>query len=252
MPKICTKGIVTDYTDYRDSDRMLTLFTIERGRMDVKAPGCRKSESKLLAGTQLFAFCEFELYMSAAGKLTVTSCDLLESFYSIREDYERFMAASAAVRLCCLTVQSEDENKALFSLLYHTLSFLSYGQNGPDNLFMAFLLRCLNCLGLCPSITECASCGKSLVSETKLRFSTIRGGACCSACAGEAAQISPTALEAMRRMLKLADNELGRVVLKDALKNEIMTALVPYCEHYVDGSDRILSAFHNSINRPSI
>ena len=68
----------------------------------------------------------------------------------------------------------------------------------------------------------------------------------------EAAQISPTALEAMRRMLKLADNELGRVVLKDALKNEIMTALVPYCEHYVDGSDRILSAFHNSINRPSI
>ena len=48
MPTELTQAIVTGYTDYRDDDRMLTLFSAERGRIECKARSCRKPTSKLL------------------------------------------------------------------------------------------------------------------------------------------------------------------------------------------------------------
>ena len=45
MPVICADGIVTRYVNYKESDRILSIFTIDRGRLDAKARGCRKPRS---------------------------------------------------------------------------------------------------------------------------------------------------------------------------------------------------------------
>ena len=37
MPVICAEGIVTRYANYRESDRILSIFTIQNGRIDAKA-----------------------------------------------------------------------------------------------------------------------------------------------------------------------------------------------------------------------
>lgn len=52
MEQIKTKCIVTGYTDYRDNDRMLSLFSAEKGRLDAKALSCRKATSPLLPAAQ--------------------------------------------------------------------------------------------------------------------------------------------------------------------------------------------------------
>ena len=46
------RGMVIRTVDYRDNDRILTLFTAEQGRVDAKARNCRKATSPLLACTQ--------------------------------------------------------------------------------------------------------------------------------------------------------------------------------------------------------
>ena len=92
-------GIVISYTDYRDNDRMLTLFTVERGRIDCKARNCRKPTAPLLACAQPFVYGEYTLFFSN-DRATVNNCDIKESFYALREDPDRFMIASAVVRLC--------------------------------------------------------------------------------------------------------------------------------------------------------
>ena len=60
MPVICTEGIVTRYANYRENDRILSIFTIQHGRLDAKARGCRKPQSPLVNACQPFVFGQFD------------------------------------------------------------------------------------------------------------------------------------------------------------------------------------------------
>ncbi|MBQ6236245.1 MAG: DNA repair protein RecO, partial [Clostridia bacterium] len=143
MPTELTEAIVTGYTDYRDDDRMLTLFSATRGRIDCKARNCRKPTSKLLSCAQPFVFGEFELFVNN-DRVTVNGCDVRETFYPLREDVDRFMAASVCTQLCNSVIGQDASDESLFSLLYHVLSFLAYTDSEPKDLLIAFLLHFLD------------------------------------------------------------------------------------------------------------
>ena len=48
-------AIVLRYANYRDNDRMLTLFSPTKGRIEALARGCRKPRSPILNASELFA-----------------------------------------------------------------------------------------------------------------------------------------------------------------------------------------------------
>ena len=56
-----TMALVLKNANYRDYDRMLTLFSGDMGRVDVLARGCRKQNSPLLPLSSVFACGEFYL-----------------------------------------------------------------------------------------------------------------------------------------------------------------------------------------------
>ena len=237
MPTECIKAIVTGYTDYRDNDRILTLFSAERGRVDCKARNCRKPTAPLLACAQPFVFGEFELFTNS-DRSSVNGCDLRETFYPLREDVDRFMAASAATQLCNAVIERESADQQLFSLLYHVLSFLAYTECNPKDLLIAFMLHFLDHAGYRPSLTRCAICRRDVRQDPVLFYSAEAGGVVCNACPHGGKQVSKLALEAMRRMLLLTHDELNRVVLKDALQSELFAILRNSCAHLLGESDR--------------
>lgn len=247
MPVICTDGIVTRYANYRESDRILSIFTIEHGRLDAKARGCRKPQSPLVNACQPFVFGQFEIY-TGREKATVNACDIKETFYPIREDYERFSIGSVMLRLCHDAAPENEPNEALFSLLYHTLSFLSYGKSNPQDLFCCFLVRYLNAIGYRPAITACAQCGRDLRNDAIVRFSP-RGGAVCNACVQQGERVSKTALEGMRRMLALEDADMDRVKLSEGVRDEIFRALTAYTESSLEYGAKAMQILFNL--RPS-
>lgn len=240
MPSLILNGIVTGYTDYRDNDRILTLFTFEQGRIDAKARNCRKPSAPLLACAQPFTYGEFELFYNK-NKYTVNQFELKESFFALREDIDRFSIASMATRLCQDAVQQEQPNEELFSLLYHVLSFLAYGQSDPVDLAICFLVRFYQIIGYCPTITNCVNCGRDLRADKQIYFSAARGGAVCLACSQNETRISKTALEAMRRMLLLMDGQMQSVVLKPELKKELLGILIRYSEQILGVENRAIS-----------
>jgi len=239
MAVICATGIVTRYVNYRENDRILSIFTIEHGRLDAKARACRKPTSPLLPVAQPFVFGEFELFQSK-DKCTVNQCALKESFFPIREDIERFGIGSAMLNLAHEAVQEHEPNKPLFSLLYHALSFLSYAQIEPMDIFLCFLIRYLNVIGFCPSITSCARCGRDMRGDRHTYVSPSAGGAVCAACSMGAREISKTALEAMRRMLLLSDEDMHRVRLTPALRDEIAPMLINFTKHSLGFGEKAL------------
>jgi hypothetical protein len=53
-------AIVLRYANYRENDRMLTLFSPTRGLVEAVARGCRRPKSKLLSASELFALGDNE------------------------------------------------------------------------------------------------------------------------------------------------------------------------------------------------
>ena len=240
MPTEIVQAIVTGYTDYRDNDRMLTLFSAQRGRIDCKARNCRKPTAPLLACAQPFVFGEFELFTHSE-RTTVNGCELRESFYPLREDVDRFMIASVATQLCNSVIEHDAPDEALFSLLYHTLSFLAYSESDPKDLLFAFLLHYLDHAGYRPSLTRCAVCRRDIRADVVLYYSADAGGAVCAACPHGGKPVSKLALEAMRRILMLSDEELVRVKLPEAVREELFPILRSSCAKMLGENDRAIA-----------
>ncbi len=246
MPVILVDGIVTRYTNYRESDRIINIFSVQRGRIDAKARGCRKPASPLLPACQPFVFGQFELYHSK-DKYTVNQCEIKESFFPLREDYTRFSCATAMLQLINSAVQENEPNEALFSLIYHALSFLAYGESQPQDLFCCFLIRYLDRIGYRPAIATCSRCGRDIRGDARILFSPKLGGASCAACGSGADPISKTALEAMRRMLVMEDEDMHKVVMPDRLRGEILPALTGYAAYTLDYGARALQLLSSEL-----
>jgi len=245
MPHVTLCGIVSRYVNYRESDRIISLLTAELGRVDAKARGCQRVTSPLLPAAQPFVYGRYELFYSR-DKYTVNQCELLETFFPLREDYARYEAASIALQLSHYAMQENQTNEALFSLLYHALTFWSYGESNSYDLLCCFFIRYLNVCGFRPAITHCMQCGRDIRGDSRVLFSLF-GGAVCADCGG-GREISKTALEALRRMLLLSDNEIDRVRLSARLRRELALCLSDYLRHTMDHASRAL----NSLNIATI
>ena len=130
-------GIVLRYTDYRDNDRILSVLTRENGLVSVTARGVR-AKGKTVSSSVKDAYCygEFIVY-EQNGIDCVSSSTIIEAFYPIREDYDKLFAAAQIVRMA-EKLASNRPNDELFSMLYHALSFLAYGNAHPTDLVLCF------------------------------------------------------------------------------------------------------------------
>lgn len=217
-------GIVIGYSDYRDHDRILTLLTAERGRIDCRSRNCRRPTAPLLACSQPFVYGEYTIFYTKAHG-TLNSCEIKESFYPLREDPERFLIASCAARLCQEVSEPDSESSSLFSLLYYMLTFLAYSEAAPKDLLCGFLLHFLDCIGYRPSLTFCASCRKDVRGDARLFFSADAGGTLCEKCRVSEPQIEKLTLEAMRRILLLDNKDLDKIKMNPDLQGSILSVI---------------------------
>ncbi len=220
MPSSAYNGIVLRYANYKENDRILTIFTREAGLISASARGCRRTKSPLLGASEPFTYGEFMLFESASGKFRVDGCELRESFYPIREDISRFAGGSSMLKFVENSGVME-RGERLFSMLYYALSFLAYTQIDPADITICFFVRALSELGMQPALTQCARCGRDLRAEKKLAFSAKLGGALCADCSFGAEPVAPLSLEAMRRMLLLSDEDMQKVRLPQKVRDEL-------------------------------
>lgn len=243
MASLTLNGIVLRHANYRDNDRILTIFTREQGTVTAAARRCRKCGSSLLACTEIFTYGEFVLF-EGRGRYTVDACDVRERFYSLREDVERLAAGAYMLAVTESCTPKGQQNAELFDLLYYALSYTAYGKQAPADVALCFLARCLGILGYAPRLTRCACCGKDLRSLSGLGFDPSAGGAVCGACRGpNAVVVSPLSLEAVRRMLLLSNQEMEKVVLPPRVRLELKDALNAYAEHVLERKFRAVAQF---------
>ena len=195
-------AIVLRFANYRDNDRMLTLFSPTQGRIEALSRGCRKPRSPILNASELFALGDFELYQKGA-HLTVISANLIETFYPLRQDFDRLAVGTYLLGVAEAYIQPGVPAQELFMLLLHTLSRLTFSDQEWKPLLAGFLLHYAACQGTKPRLMHCVRCGKRLTETEQVYFDQEEGGLCCHDChtQGQTA-VSAAQAKWMRRALE--------------------------------------------------
>ncbi|MFB3882811.1 MAG: DNA repair protein RecO [Armatimonadota bacterium] len=223
-------AVVVRQRELGEADRILVLYSRERGKLSAVAKGVRRPRSKLAGSLQLFSQAELQL---AAGRSldVITQARSVNAFYHLRQDMQRYVRASYLSELVDVMTEEGMADPGLFGLLVETLSALDSG-GAPDTLTHSFEVKLLSRLGYGPELDSCASCGAAIAGRTR-GFSVTQGGVLCAKClaAGGGAALSAVALRALRDLRDLAVEELAPRRLTPAAREEIgriMKAYVPF------------------------
>ena len=229
MDEIKTRGIVLKKKKYRDNAALVDVFTQNSGILSAAAYGLHSVKSGMAGALQSFTYSEFTITQKGDNK-TIKTASALESFDRINSSYEELEQAARLAKRA-ISVFGETFHEGAFELFYSALSFLSYSDMNPDDLYVYFLLHSMRITGQCPSVTECAVCKRKLFDEPEILFASRHGGAVCADCAGGRI-VSRLSLEAMRRMLNVPFNEMNKIKLPQNVRDELLRLLDEYFSYW--------------------
>lgn len=143
-----------------EADRIVTLFTRERGKLDAVAKGVRRSRSKI--GGRLELGNEVALTLHRGRSLDViSSSEILVAYWSALVEPSRFAVAGAAFEMIDALSEPDLALPEVYDLLAAMLAAVARSGE-PAALLPRFSLRLLDALGVAPPLDACVRCGRPL------------------------------------------------------------------------------------------
>jgi len=179
-----TDAVVLRSMRYGEADRILHVYTPQRGRLSAIAKGVRRARSRFGGRLEPFFRVQMELHEGRGELLTVTGAQTVEGHPRLRADAGALDAAARACDAVGRLFETTEPHPGVFNLLCRQLSLLdeqAAGVRQPTGRrgALAFRLKLLLAAGLAPQLGACASCGER---EHLVGFSGAAGGVVCAAC----------------------------------------------------------------------
>ena len=228
---IKTRGLVLRETNYKESDKILTVLTQDEGRCTVKARGCRRRGSRLTASAQLLVYSEMTLF-AYRDHYTLDQAESLEQFRGIRADVVLLALASYFAEATeAVSVEGRGDS-ALLSLILNAMYALDKLGKPPALVKAAFELRLMCLAGYAPLLDACAVCG--LPDPHPPCFHLAEGVLHCGKCRtgvgdGVSLPLTPGALAAMRHVVYGDPKRL----FSFRLEGEGMACMARACEAFL-------------------
>jgi DNA repair protein RecO (recombination protein O) len=210
---------------FGEADRVLHLYTAERGRVNAIAKGVRKTTSRFGGRLEPLTRAALMLHEGRGELHTVSGADIVASHAAVRERPYALGVALIGAEAVLKLHPEPDPQPRVFEGLVRFLGVLdaaeppAAGDPAADALAVGFQLKLLMLAGYLPHLTSCASCG----SEGPLvGFSAPAGGAVCDACASDAEwfRLRPRSLETIEALIErpLQLGALDRAAAADAVR----------------------------------
>ena len=224
------EAVVLRHADWGEADRLLTLYTRERGKVRAIAKGARKVKSRKAGHLEPFTRVTLQL---ARGRdlLIVTDADTIDAYQPLREDLIKTGYASYLVELLDrFTYEEESENYNIFRLLTESLSRVA---NEPDPWLAIryYEVHLLDHLGFRPQLFECANCREEIQAVDQF-FSAAQGGVICPRCGAGLPgvwNVSVEALKYLRHFQRSSYAETQRARPSPQVRDEVEALM----QHYV-------------------
>lgn len=179
-----TTGIVLSQRDHREADRWYSVFTRDRGKIEVLAKGGHKPLAKLTPHLEMPAVVELMVVNGKQYDL-VTGAERRVAFPNVYSDLSRLLLVQHALYLTDIGTRPHEADIALYDLLAHWLETVNsapvFTQERAGFLLGAFGVKLLSLVGYRPEFLRCLVCRDAIVPGA-YRWSALKGGVACAAC----------------------------------------------------------------------
>ncbi len=165
MSETKVKGIVLKASDRKEKDKLVHIFTLEKGLIVANIKGVKNANAKLKILAQPFCVADFILN-EKNGFYTVINGDVIETFFDLSKDYDKYVTAccfTEAVRSALLSLKNDE--KYVFVLLLKALRELTYGSATIKFIYVKFFYDLIKVCGYKLNISNCSVCGDRFTSE---------------------------------------------------------------------------------------
>lgn len=220
--------------DLGETDRLVTLYTPEKGKLRAVAKGVRRPGSKV-AG-HLEPFTRSRLLLARGRELDIiTQAEAVANYAGLRRDLMRLGQAAYAAELLDRFGVEESDTQATFLLMTDTLERLE-NDPLPENALRYFQIRLLDLVGFRPELGRCVGCGEPL-RPVDQHFSASEGGVLCPSCGSTRRHVRPlslAALKVLRHYQRSPYSEARQPSVSPTVASELENTLESYLSHLLE------------------
>jgi len=138
------QGLILKLIDYKDADKLASIFTFNSGVVLAKFVGVKKEKAKLKSIAQPFTFADFS-FVERSGNRVVSGANIIDNFYPILADYNKTICGYIVLDIIKSLLPEEKPEQDLFLLTISALKNIE-----ANNEYIAtidFILKFLNFSG---------------------------------------------------------------------------------------------------------
>ncbi len=230
-----TEVVVLRSFAFGEADRVLHLYTADRGRAGAVAKGVRRTKSRFGGRLEPFSHVELVLHRGRGELSTITGASLVRSHDRIRSDARRLQVGSIGLEAMLRLFPEEERNDRAFLALTRFLDALDETplREGAraihEPIGLSFQLKLLWVSGLLPHLTSCVECG---ATEELVAYAPAASGAVCRACDTSGIRLSAEGIGGIEALLMTPIADAATLDLTDrGLRDALAVVTASYEYH---------------------
>ena len=218
-----------------EADRVLHVYTADRGRVGAVAKGVRRTKSRFGGRLEPLSHVELMLHQGSGELQTVTGADLRSSHHEAREDHYRLAVGLIGAEAMLKLFTEQEANERAFTALTRFLNRLDAiptrapSRPALDPLVLSFQLKLLWLSGYMPHLDGCVECG---AADGLIGFAPAAGGAVCADCGTGSIALSPEGLRGITTLVATPMSDAHDAGLTDRGSREALALVTASYEHH--------------------
>ena len=240
-----TEAVVLRSMRYAEADRILHLYTADRGRIGAIAKGIRKTTSRVGGRLEPLGHVELLLHAGSGELHTVTGVELVRPHNAVRESPYRLAVGLIGAEAMLRLFPEQEANERAFTALTRFLDRLDEIETRApappalDPLGLSFQLKLLWVSGYRPHLESCVECGSV---EGLVGYLPAAGGAVCRDCGPGSIALTSAGVRAIQTLVATPLAEASEAGLTASGAREALAIVRASYEHQGGFRLRTLSA----------
>lgn len=224
---IVVEGFILSEVSYKESSKILNIFTKEYGIIGVFASGVKKIKSPLRSSANQFTYGVFNIKYKEGKLSNLISIDVVDSLKNIRSDLTLISYLSYMADLTNQTYKESSSNY-IYNLFISSIKKLEEKLD-PEVLTNILEIKYLKFLGVELNFFKCSKCEKEN-ELCKIDFNT--GDIICAGCAKNTNVMDDKVLKLLIMYDKVNINSVKDIKIEDKYKKNINQFLKNYYDNY--------------------
>ncbi len=211
-PEKETAAVVLDCRDHGESDKIVTFFCEQAGRLSGIAKGAKRSKRRFVNKLELFSSLYLTYSLPRHGSLAfIAAAELQSSFLNLRKNITLYNAATVIREFVLIGTSEKERDDRVFEILHWALQSLDK-KRPPQTVVILFLIRFFEYIGYRPDLLHCHHCGQSVAAQQSAAFNYIAGCLVCEICSSHGFQTTvPLSLGTIKLLANAQNQPLERL-----------------------------------------